>query len=132
MPSSSHQPILPFINLFPFHCRLTNPPSSFRKFQLFFSSCSFSGSEMAKTRGAHTYRPWVRQGPSPSAAGPSSAASGSPVADIAAAGPYSTVGPSAAVVGASPRAPAVCPTAASAAATSAVVDAKGSSSVAPA
>ena len=132
MPSSSHLPLLPFINLFPFHCRLTNPPSSLRKFQLCFSSCSFSGSEMAKTRGAHTYRPRVRQGPSPSTAGPSSTATESPTADIAAAGPSSAVGPSAAAVGTGPRAHAVRPTAAPVAAAPAAVDAEGSSSVTPA
>ena len=123
MPSSSHLPLLPLINLVPFHFRLTNPPSGFKKFQLFFFRCSFSGSEMAKTRGAHTYRPRVSQGPSPSAAGPSSATAGSPAADIAAAGP------SAATVGAGPRAPTVRPTAAAAPAAG---DAEGSSSVAPA
>ena len=78
---------------------------------------------MAKKRGAHTYRPWVGQGLSPSAAGPSSAAAGSPAADIAA------VGPSAAAVGAGPRASVVRPTAAAAPAAG---DAEGSSSVAPA
>ena len=120
MPSSSHLPLLPFINLVPFHFRLTNPPSSFRKFQLFFSSCSLSGSEMEKTRGAHTYRPRVRQGSSPSTAGPSS-----------------TTSPSVAAVGAGPGAPAVRPTAtvvavSAAAAAPTTGDAEGSSSVAPA
>ena len=132
MPSSSHLPLLPFINLFPFHCRLTNPPSSLRKFQLFFSSCSFSGSEMAKTRGAHTYRPWVRQGPSPSSTGPSSTAVGSSTSDIAATGPSFAAGPLAAAIGTGPRAPAVRPTAAPAAAAPATIDAEGSSSVATA
>ena len=84
---------------------------------------------MAKIRGAHTYRPRVRQGPSPPAAGPSPAAAGSSAADTAAAGPSavadpSVAGPSAAAVGAGPSAPAaVAP---------AVGDAVGSSSVAPA
>ena len=82
---------------------------------------------MAKTRGAHTYRLRVRQGPSPFAAGPSSAAAGSPAADIAAAGPSSATCPLAAAIGAGPRALAVRPTAAPAAG-----DAEGFSSVAPA
>ena len=138
MPSSSHLPLILFINLVPFHFHLTNSPSSVRKFQLLFSSSSFSGSEMAKTRGAHTYRPRVRQGPSPSAVNPSSAAAGSPAADVAAAGPFPTTGPSsvagpsAAAVGIGSRAPVVRPTAAPAAATPAAGDAGGSSSVAPA
>ena len=92
---------------------------------------------MAKTRGAHTFRPRVRQGPSPPAAGPSSAAAGSPATDVEAtgpssaagpsstAGPSSVAGPSAAAVGADLRAPAVPPTAAPA-----TGDAEGSSSVA--
>ena len=80
---------------------------------------------MAKTRRAHTHRPRVLQGPSPPTAGPSSAAAGSPAADVAAAGPSSSVGPSAAAVGAGPRALAVRPTAAPAAG-----DAEGSSYVA--
>ena len=116
MPSSSHLPLLPFINLVPFHFRLTNLPSTFRKFQLFFSSYSFSGSKMAKTRGAHTYRPRVCQGLSSPAGGPSLVA-----------GPSSAAGPSAAAVGVGPRAPDVHPTTAPAAG-----DAEGSSSVAPA
>ena len=43
---------------------------------------------MAKTRGAHTFRPRVRQGPSSPAAGPSSTAAGSPAADLAASTVY--------------------------------------------
>ena len=88
---------------------------------------------MAKTRGAHTFRPRVLQGSSPPTAGPSSAAAGSLAADVVAvgpsstAGPPSTVSPSAAAVGAGPRAPAVPPTAAPAAG-----DAEDSSFVAPA
>ena len=89
---------------------------------------------MEKTRGAHTYRPQVRQGQSSPAVGPSHAAAGSPAADIAAvglsssAGPSSAAGPLEATVGAGPRAPVVRPTAA---ATPAAGDAGGSSSVAP-
>ena len=83
---------------------------------------------MAKTRGAHTYRPWVCQGPSPPAAGPSPAAAGSSAADTAAADPTSTAaGPSATVAGAGPNSLAARPTAAPAAG-----DAVGSSSMAPA
>ena len=87
---------------------------------------------MAKTRGAHTYRPRVRQGLSPSAVGPSSAATGSPAADKAAADPSSAAGSSAAVVGAGPRAPAMRLTAAPGAVAPAAIDAEGSSSMAPA
>ena len=124
--------LLPFINLVPFNFNLTNPPSSFRKFQLFFSSCSFSGPELAKMRGAHTFRPQVSQGPSLLAVGPSSAPIGSPAADIAAAGPFSAVGPSTAAVSADPRAPAMRPTTAPASVAPTDGDAEGSSYVAPA
>ena len=85
---------------------------------------------MEKTRGAHTYRPWVRQGPSPPAAGPSPAAVVSPAADAVADCPTAAiVGPSAVAAGADPAAPTdVVP----AAAAPASGDAEGSSSVAPA
>ena len=83
-------------------------------------------------RGAHTYRSRVRQGPSPSAVGPSSNAAGSPAADIAAASPSSAAGPSAAAAGAGPRAPAVRPPAAPATTAPPASDAEGSSSVASA
>ena len=56
---------------------------------------------MAKTRGAHSFRPRVCQGPIPPAAGPSAV---SP----AASGPVTT-GPSAAAASASPSVPAVRP-----------------------
>ena len=88
---------------------------------------------MEKTRGAHSFRPQVRQGPTPPAVGPSPAAAGfsaasSSAADPAAAGFVaagpSVAAPSAAAAGASPSVPAVRPPAA--------VDAKGSSSVVPA
>ena len=62
---------------------------------------------MEKTRGAHSFRPRMSQGPTPPTTGPSAAA-----------------GPSAAVAGANPSVPAVC--------SPAVGDAEGSSSVAPA
>ena len=75
---------------------------------------------MAKTRGAYSFRPRVRQGPTPPVASPS-------VAGPAAAGLFSgslATGPSTAAAGASPSVPAVRPPAAS--------DAEGSFSVAPA
>ena len=75
---------------------------------------------MEKTRGAHTFRSRVRQGPS-------SPAVGSSAADIAAVGPSAVVGPSSAAAGIDPSAPAARPTVAPAAG-----DAEGSSSVAPA
>ena len=88
---------------------------------------------MAKKRGAHTYRPRVCQGPSPSTAGPSSSAvAGSPAANIAAAGPSSAASPSATVAGAGPRAPAVRPTTTPAVVAPAASDTEGSSSVTPA
>ena len=62
---------------------------------------------MAKTRGAHSFRLWVRQGPTPLAAGPP-ATDPSTVGPSVAAGPFS-VGPSAAAAGASPSVPAVRP-----------------------
>ena len=68
---------------------------------------------MEKTRGAHSFRPWVRQGPS-----------------SLIVGPYTTVGSSAAVAGSSPSMPIVYPTSAHAADVPAG-DAEGSSSVAP-
>ena len=81
---------------------------------------------MAKTRGAHSLRPWVRQGPTPSAVGPP------------AASPSTAVGPSATATGASPSVPVVFPSVAAASPAPSVVqspaagDAEGSSSVAPA
>ena len=79
---------------------------------------------MVKTRGAHTYRPRVDQGPSPPAAGPSPAAADP---SSASTDPFSAAGPSVVAVGAGPSAPAERSTAAPAAG-----DAEGSSSVAPA
>ena len=64
---------------------------------------------MAKTRGAHSFRPRVRQGPIPPAAGPSAAAAGAGLSM-----------------------PAALPTADAASPTPAAGDAEGSSSVAPA
>ena len=89
---------------------------------------------MVKTRGAHTFRSRVRQGPSPPAADPSSAAAWSPAADVVVAGPSSATcpssaaGPSAAAVGAGRRAPTAAPVVAAPAAG----DTEGSSFVAPA
>ena len=89
---------------------------------------------MAKTRGAHSFRPRVCQGPSSPAAGPILAAAGSSTTDIAAAGPTSATGPAAAgpstaAAGTDPSAPAVRPT--SAPVVVPAGDAEGSSSVAP-
>ena len=75
---------------------------------------------MAKTRGAHSFRPRVCQGPSSPAADPSPAAAGS--IPSAAAGPSAAASPSTAAACASPSVPAVRPPAA--------VDAEGSSSMA--
>ena len=86
---------------------------------------------MAKMRGAHSFRPRVRQGLTPPVAGPSTVdpatagpATVGPSASSITAGPPAAVGPSAATAGASPSVPAVRPPDAS--------DAEGSSSVAPA
>ena len=87
---------------------------------------------MANTRGSHTYRPRVGQGPSPSAVGPYSAAARSLTTNIAAGGPSSFACPSAATVGVGPRAHVECPTTAPAAAAHAAGDGDGSSSMAPA
>ena len=85
---------------------------------------------MAKTKGAHSFRPRVRQGLSPSTAGPSATC---PVASgPSAVGPSAcsvAVGPSTVAAGISPSVPAAGPTAAS---TPAAGDAEGSSFVAPA
>ena len=75
---------------------------------------------MVKTRRTHSFRPQVRRGPTPPAAGPSPAAAGSAAAGHAAA------------VGTGSSALVACPTAAPAAAAPAAGDAKGSSYVAPA
>ena len=83
---------------------------------------------MEKMREAHTFRSWVRQGPSPPATGPSPAAARSSAADIAAVSPTAAVGPAAA----GPNAPAARSTSAPAAAAPAAGNAEGSSSVAPA
>ena len=86
---------------------------------------------MEKTRGAHSFRPRVRQGSSSPAVDPSLTAAGSSATNIDAAGPSTAPGPSAAVVGVSPSAPAVHPTSAPAVAIPAG-DAEGSSSMVPA
>ena len=85
---SSHLPLLPFIN--PCSLSFSIHTSSFQFLKNpTLSSCSPSSPTMAKTRGAHSYRPQVRQGPTPptgpstpgpsSASGPTSAAAGAPL-----------------------------------------------------
>ena len=63
---SSHLPLPSYLNpcllSFSFHFILP----VFEKTHL-LSSCSPSSPTMAKTRGAHSFRPWVRQGPTPPA-----------------------------------------------------------------
>ena len=86
---------------------------------------------MAKTRGAHTFRPRVHQGPSPLDTSPSPPSAGSSAAGIASAGPTAAVGPSA-TAGASLSAAAGTGPSAPAATTPTIGDAEGSSSVAPA
>ena len=93
---------------------------------------------MGKTRGAHSFRPWVRQGPTPPIVGPFASA-GPSVVGPSAASPSAAAGPSAAAAGTSPSVPVVRPSAAAAySAPSAVQnppvsgDVEGSSSVAPA
>ena len=81
---------------------------------------------MAKTRGAHSFRPRVRQGPTPPAAGPSPAA-----ADLTTAGSVA-IGHSAAAAGTDPRVPTARPTTDAASPAPAAGDVEGSSSVAPA
>ena len=75
---------------------------------------------MAKTRGAHSFKPQVRQGPTPPAADPSTASSSA------------AAGPSAVTAGAGPSVPAARPTIAAASPAPTAGDAEGSSSVAPA
>ena len=85
---------------------------------------------MAKTRGAHSFRLRVHQGPTPPSAGPSLATTGSSAVGPAATSPAAigpsassvVVGPSAAASGVGPSVPPVRPPAAG--------DAEGSSSVA--
>ena len=87
---------------------------------------------MAKTRGAHSLRPRVRQGPTPLTVGPSTAG------PYAAVGPSTAASPSTAAAGANPRVPAVRPSVAAASSAPSAVqspaagDAEGSSYVAPA
>ena len=101
---------------------------------------------MAKTRGAHSFRPRVRHGPTPPTVDPSPAAAGFPASNPAAANPVSAdttatgpdtagsvaVGPFAAETGAGPRVPAARPNADAASPAPAAGDVEGSSSVAPA
>ena len=93
---------------------------------------------MVKTRGVHSFRPRMRQGPSSLAADPSLATAGSSATDPSTAtgpstvaGPSIAADPSTAAAGAGPSVPAVRPTSAPAAAVPAG-DVEGSSSVAPA
>ena len=83
---------------------------------------------MAKMRGAHSFKPRVRQGLSSLAAGPSLATVGSSTANITATGPTAAT---AATAGAGLSAPTVRPTSAPAAVVPAG-DAQGSSSMASA
>ena len=94
---------------------------------------------MAKTRGAHSFRPRVLQGPIPTVAGPSPATTyflaaeptvADPTTAIPAVAGFVTANPSAAAVGADPRVPAAHPTADDASPALAVGDIEGSSSVA--
>ena len=75
---------------------------------------------MAKTRGTHSFRPQVRQGPFPPTAGPSTA------------GFSAAAGPSIVTTDAGPSVPAARPTIAAASPAPAAGDAEGSSSMAPA
>ena len=88
---------------------------------------------MAKTSGAHFFRPRVNQGPTPLAVGPAvaSPATAGPSAGPATASP-STAGPSTAAAGADPSVPAVRPIVAAASPAPAVGDVEGASSMAPA
>ena len=91
---------------------------------------------MAKIRGANSFSPQVRQGPTLPAAGPSTtgsyaAASSSAVVCPSAAGPSAVIVPSAAVVSTDPSVPAAL-TAAAASPALAAGDAEVSSSMAPA
>ena len=82
---------------------------------------------MAKTRGAHSFRPRVHQGPNPPVVGPSAAgpaAAGLSVGSVAAGPSAAAAGPSAVAADASPSVPSVRLPAAN--------DAEGSSSMAPA
>ena len=81
---------------------------------------------MAMTRGAHSFRPQVRQGPTPPTAGPSPTTADPATAGFAAAD-SAAAGPSTAAAGPCPSAPNACPTAAPAAG-----DVEGSSFMAPA
>ena len=116
-PQPLFKPHFPFIFISHFILPVSEPP---------FSSqvCTPSNSTMAKTRGAHSYRPRVRQSPTPLTG------TSTPGAVVAASPSSPAVGASAAAA-AGPSAPAARPSAAAAASTAAA-DAEGSSSVAPA
>ena len=123
----SHLPLLPYLN--PWFLSFSFHISSNQFLKKPFSSqvCSPLGPTMAKTRGAYSFRPQVRQGPTP------------PVG-TSTPGPSSATGPasSAAAIGAGPRMPTARPSAAAVASPApaavqgtAAADAEGSSSVAP-
>ena len=84
---------------------------------------------MTKTRGAHSFRPWVRQGPTPPTSGPFTAG---PSAGFVATGPSAAAGPSVAAAGAGLSMPTTRSTANAASPAPTAGDANGSSSVAPA
>ena len=96
---------------------------------------------MAKTRGAHSFRPRVRQGPTPPAGtstpGPSTAATGPSATGPSTTSPSAAVVPSTTAAGAGPSVLAMRPSTAAASPAPAAVqspvsaDVEGSSSVAP-
>ena len=128
---SSHLPLLPYINPFNLYFSFHISPTKFLKLPSPSQNCSPSSPTMAKTRRAHSFRPRVRQSPTPPvgtstpgvvvASGPSAAATRPPAS---AASPAAAATRPSAVAAASP-APAAVQGAA-------VADAKGCSSVAPA
>ena len=84
---------------------------------------------MAKTRGAHSFRPRVSQGPTPPVAGPSTSG---PTAAGPSTGSVATDPSAVAATGVGPSMPDARPTADAASPAPAAGDAEGSSSVAPA
>ena len=134
LPQPLFKPHFPFIFISHFILPVSEPP---------FSSqvCSPSSPTMAKNRGAHSYRPRVRQSPTPTAgastprgtitAGPSAAAMSSPAAGASPATSAATAavaGPSAPVVG--PSVAAAASPAPTAVEGTVVADVEGSSSMA--
>ena len=126
-PQPLFKPHFPFIFISHFILLFSETP---------FSSqvCSPSSPTMVKTRGAHSYRPRVRQSPTPptgtstpeatDATGPSSSTIGASHAAVAGAGPSVPIALPSAVVAASPAPATIQGTAAT--------DAEGSSFLAPA